>query len=52
LIQCYRWVFWFTGEAGLADAVVAVDAVFADAVVTRAAGALVHVDLAVGACEC
>lgn len=39
-----------TGEARLADAVVAVDAVFADAVVTRVAGAVVKVDLAVGAC--
>lgn len=39
-----------TGEAGFADTVVAVDAVFADAVVTRVAGAVVKVYLAVGAC--
>lgn len=40
-----------TGEARLADAVVAVDAVFADAVVARVAGTVVKVDLAVGACD-
>ena len=39
----------FTREAGLADAVVAVDAVLAHAIVARVDGALVHVDLAVGA---
>lgn len=37
-----------TGEAGLADTVIAVDSVFADTVVTWVAGAVVKVYLAVG----
>lgn len=39
-----------TSEAGFADTVVAVDAVFADAVVTWVAGAVVKVYLTVDAC--
>lgn len=39
-----------TSEAGFADAVVAVDAVFADAIIAWVAGAVVKVYLAVGAC--
>lgn len=39
-----------TCKAQLAHAVVAIDAVFADAVVAGVAGAVVEIDLAVGAC--
>lgn len=60
IVRYGKWMdglffFWsylaagLTGEAGFADTVVAVDAVFADAVVTRVAGAVVEVYLAVGA---
>lgn len=52
----FGWIFWsllasgLTSEAGFADTVVAVDAVFADAVVTWVAGAVVKVYLTVDAC--
>lgn len=47
---CLYWPVVFTSEAGFADTVVAVDAVFADAVVTWVAGAVVKVYLTVDAC--
>ncbi len=44
------FIFFLTSEPRFANTVIAIDAIFADAIITRIAGTVIKVNLTIGTC--